>query len=121
MPTLFNSTTRQGEYVSTTYTLPNDPPNDAQGKVETRLNIPNTADYEDPLNTVTLTREVLMDDGSWFGDPRTWTGGRRFAKDGTVNPTPTFIFDLLPYANRQVRARLLVPRSMAVGVDITVI
>lgn len=77
-----------------------------------QLDIPNTTEYEDVLNSVTSTLFVNGVDAS-----TTWNGGRIKNKFGVIDPPPSVMFDIsgLPVGTKY-QLVVTVARSMTVGV-----
>jgi hypothetical protein len=77
------------------------------------LNIPNTAEYEDPGRSYTAR---LLVDGV---DPATtWTGGRVVNKSLVVNPPPAIAYDVSTVpVGATLQVQMSVPVAMTIGIQ----
>lgn len=86
--------------------------------------VPNTAEYENPLNTMDVIAEVSLDGGATWRHSASlngWKGGPWTAQDGTVNPSPGFEMSVNPVLfGKMVRGRVVLGRAMSVGLRVIV-
>jgi len=79
-----------------------------------QLDIPGTADYENPNNHVTSQLFVNGVDAA-----ATWNGGPGTDKQGDVDPPPAFAFDITAVpagAALQVRITVTAPQKFLIGI-----
>lgn len=108
-----------GEYIIGPYTVP-----EGISWFKLAVLVPNTAEYEDPLNAMDVIAEVSHDGGATWRHSASlngWKGGRWTAPDGSVNPAPGFEMSVHPRLyGKLVRGRVVLGRAMSVGLRVIV-
>ena len=99
---------RQGQFSTSVFTL-----SAPASTIYFELDIPNTSQYENTANTVTVQ---LLVNGS---DPAiVWQGGRFVNKLGVVDPPPPFEWDISQYpAGTSFQLTATVLNSMDIGIQ----